>query len=203
MPRNAKTVTEYSGMGALPRANGVTFRVWAPHAEQVYVTGTFNDWGKDSAPLVNEKNGYWSTDVPDAKVGDEYRYVIHPPPDWNLPPLSRLHPYTRKVTTSIGNGVIYDPRAFDWGDDTFHMASGNDLVIYEMHVGTFYVKEEGRPGTLDSAVEKLPYLQKLGINAVEVMPVAAISGDFRGATIRLILLQSRIFTAGRMHSSDS
>ena len=165
-------------MGAIPHAKGVTFRVWAPHAEKVYVTGTFNDWSTTATPLAKEENGYWSTGVPDAKVGDEYRYVIHTPPDWNLPPLSRIDPYARKVTTSIGNGVIYDPRAFDWGDDTFRMATGNELVIYEMHVGTFYVKEEGRPGTLDSAVEKLPYLQKLGINAVELMPVAEFSGDF-------------------------
>jgi 1,4-alpha-glucan branching enzyme len=165
-------------MGAVPRAKGVTFRVWAPHAEKVYVTGTFNDWSTTATPLAKEENGYWSADVSEAKTGDEYRYLIHTPPDWNLPALSRIDPYARKVTTSIGNGVIYDPRAFDWGDDAFHMATGNELVIYEMHVGTFYVKEEGRPGTLDSAVEKLPYLQKLGINAVEVMPVAEFPGDF-------------------------
>ena len=66
------------------------------------------------------------------------------------------------MTSSIGNGVIYDPKAFDWGGDTFHMATGNELVIYEMHVGTFNVKEEGHPGTLDSAIEKLPYLQEPG-----------------------------------------
>jgi 1,4-alpha-glucan branching enzyme len=178
MSKEAQTAKRHSGMGAIPHAKGVTFRVWAPHAEKVYITGTFKDWSTTSAPLDKEKNGYWSTDLPGAKAGDEYRYVIHAPPDWHLPPLSRIDPYARKVTSSIGNGVIYDPQAFDWGDDTFHMATGNELVIYEMHVGTFHVKEEGRPGTLDSAVEKLPYLQKLGINAVEVMPVAEFSGDF-------------------------
>lgn len=47
-----------------------------------------------------------------------------------------------------------------------------------MHVGTFNVKEEGQPGTLDSSIEKLPYLQRLGINAVEVMPIAEFAGDF-------------------------
>ena len=93
-------------------------------------------------------------------------------------PLSRIDPYARKVTTSIGNGIIYDPQAFDWGDDAFHLATGNELVIYEMHVGTFNVKAAGQPGTLDSAIEKLPYLQQLGINAVELMPIAEFSGDF-------------------------
>jgi 1,4-alpha-glucan branching enzyme len=178
MSGKAQTVTTHPGMGAIPGAKGVTFRAWAPHAEKVYVTGTFNDWSKTSAPLVNEQNGYWSTDVSEAKVGDEYRYLIHTPADWKLPPLSRIDPYARKVTSSIGNGIIYDPEAFDWGDAAFHMATGNELVIYEMHVGTFNVKEEGQPGTLDSAIEKLPYLNNLGINAVEVMPVAEFAGDF-------------------------
>jgi len=165
-------------MGAIPSAKGVTFRVWAPHAEKVYVTGTFNGWSETSTPLFNEKNGYWSTDVPEAKVGDEYRYVIHAPTDWNLPPLSRIDPYVRKVTNAVGNGIIYDPKAFDWGDDTFTIASWNELVIYEMHIGTFHVKEEGHPGTLDSAIEKLPYLKELGINAIEVMPIMEFAGDF-------------------------
>jgi 1,4-alpha-glucan branching enzyme len=178
MSEEAQTKTRDSGMGAIAGAKGVTFRVWAPHAEKVYVTGTSNDWKKTATPLAGEENGYWSADVSEAKVGDEYRYLIHTPADWNLPPLSRIDPYARKVTSSIGNGVIYDPKAFDWGDAAFHMATGNELVIYEMHVGTFNVKEEGQPGTLDSAIEKLPYLNNLGINAVEVMPVAEFAGDF-------------------------
>jgi 1,4-alpha-glucan branching enzyme len=82
------------------------------------------------------------------------------------------------VTNSTGNGIIYDHKAFDWGDNNFQMAPGNELVIYEMHVGTFNVKEDGQVGTFDSAIEKLPYLQELGINAVEVMPVMEFSGDF-------------------------
>jgi len=167
-----------SGMGAIPNAKGVSFRVWAPHAEKVYLIGSFNDWNETSTPLVSEPNGYWAIDVPEAKVGDEYRYVIHAPTDWNLPPLSRIDPYARKVTNAVGNGIIYDPDAFDWGDDAFTIASWNDLIIYEMHIGTFHVKEEGHPGTLDSAIEKLPYLKGLGINAIEVMPIMEFAGDF-------------------------
>jgi len=156
MSKKAQTATRPSRMGAIPGAKVVTFRVWAPHAEKVYVTGTFNDWSKTSTPLVKEKNGCWSTGVPKAKVGDEYRYVIHTPAEWNLPPLSRIDPYARKATKATGNGIIYDPQAFDWGDATFAIASWNELIIYEMHVGTFHVKKEGHPGTLDNASEKLP-----------------------------------------------
>ncbi len=67
MSKKANTVTKHPGMGAIPGAKGVTFRVWAPHAEKVYVTGTFNEWSKTSTPLISEKNGYWSADVSDAK----------------------------------------------------------------------------------------------------------------------------------------
>jgi 1,4-alpha-glucan branching enzyme len=178
MTEKARTMANHSGMGSIPNAKGVTFRVWAPHAEMVYVTGTFNDWSKASTPLAREENGYWSADLAEAKVGDEYRYLIHTPADWNLPPLSRIDPYARKVTKALGNGIIYDPKAFDWGDDAFIITSWNELIIYEMHVGTFNVKEEGQPGTLDGAIEKLPYLRELGINAVEVMPIMEFAGDF-------------------------
>jgi 1,4-alpha-glucan branching enzyme len=167
-------VKKHPGMGAILTASGVTFRVWAPHAEKVYVTGTFNDWSETSTPLAREENGYWSTDVSEAKTGDEYRYLIHSPKGV----LSRLDPYARKVTSSIGNSVIYDPKAFDWGENNFQMATGNELVIYEMHIGTFNVKEEGQVGTFASAMEKFPYLKELGINAIEVMPIAEFSGDF-------------------------
>jgi len=64
------------------------------------------------------------------------------------------------------------------------------------------VKEEGKPGTLDSAIEKLPYLNNLDINAVEVMPVMGFQATFRGATIRHIPLPLKVFTVGRMHSRD-
>ena len=169
-----KAAIKYPGMGVILGAKGVTFRVWAPNAEQVYLTGTFNNWSKTLTPLAKEKSGYWSTEVSDTKVGDEYRYLIHGPKG----PLSRIDPYARQVTSSTGNGVIYDPKAFGWGNGTFQMATGNELIIYEMHVGTFNVKEEGRPGTFESATEKLPYLQELGINAVEVMPIVEFPGDF-------------------------
>jgi len=168
------TAIKYPGMGAVPDADGVAFRVWAPFAEKVFVIGSFNDWSKTSTPLRREKNGYWSAEVSEAKTGDEYRYLIHGPRG----PLSRIDPYARKVTNSVGNGVIYDPHAFAWGADHFDMATGNELVIYEMHIGTFNVQKEGQPGTFRSSIEKLPYLQGLGINAVEVMPIAEFPGDF-------------------------
>ena len=91
MSKKSDTAIKNPGMGAIPGARGVTFRVWAPHAEKVYVTGTFNGWSKTEAPLVREENGYWSAEVSEAKTGEEYRYLIHGPKGF----LSRMDPYAR------------------------------------------------------------------------------------------------------------
>ena len=153
--------------------------------------------------MTSEKNGYWSIDVPGAKAGDEYRYLIHAPADWNLPPLSRIDPYARKVTNAMGNGIIYEPQAFDWGDTAFQMATGNELVIYEMHIGTFHVKEEGKPGTFDSAIEKFTLSKRTGYQCHRSdADCRSFRVTFRGATIRRIPLLLRVFTVGRMRSSD-
>ena len=52
-----------SGMGALPHGAGVAFRVWAPHADAVYVTGSFNEWSPDTHAMIKESNGYWYADI--------------------------------------------------------------------------------------------------------------------------------------------
>lgn len=163
--------SEQMGMGAIPFAGGVAFRVWAPNATAVFVTGTFNEWSDAANPLASEGNGYWSTDVAAAQRGDEYRYLIH----HGDQKLSRMDPYAREVTNSVGNARVPD-FTFDWGNDDFTLPAWNELVIYEMHIGTFHSKGEGAPGTFYSAIEKLPYLQQLGINVVEIMPSAEFPG---------------------------
>ena len=174
MSKKNTTVLKPPAMGAIPDEKGMTFRVWAPHAEKVIVTGSFNSWSTTSISMAKEKNGCWSITVSEAKIGDEYKYLVQGPKGL----LSRIDPYARKVTCSNGNGVIYGPNDFDWGDDNFRMAMGNELIIYEMHIGTFNAKEKERPGAFESAIEKIPYLKDLGINAVEVMPIMEFSGDF-------------------------
>lgn len=162
------------GMGAIPHEGCVTFRVWAPHADSVSVMGSFNDWLSDAHPLSSEKEGYWATDVEEAKPGDTYKYEIINGDQT----LERIDPYARQVTQSDGVGVIYDP-TFDWGeDDSFEMVPWNELVIYEMHVGTFHDRSGDDPGDFSSAIEKLSYLKDLGVTAIEVMPPMEFAGDF-------------------------
>lgn len=166
------TTSPAGGMGAIPLEKGVAFRVWAPHAQSVSVMGTFNDFAPDTHPLTSEGNGNWYGEVPAAKAGDEYKFHLIN----GEQKMARIDPYARQVTNSVGNGVIYHDD-FDWGPDDYKLPSWNELVIYELHIGTFARSEEGKPGTFDDAIKRLKYLKAMGINAVEIMPVAEFAGD--------------------------
>jgi 1,4-alpha-glucan branching enzyme len=162
-------------MGALPFPGGTTFRVWAPHADAVFVTGTFDDWAGDRHALARDadgRGGTWSADVAAVAVGDEYRFTIRTPEGDR----SRVDPYARQVTSSVGNAIVYDPHAFDWGDDHFQMPSWDDIVIYELHVGTFARTDDHR-GDFDRAARRLDYLRELGVSAIQVMPPFEFAGD--------------------------
>ena len=161
------------GMGALPHESGVAFRVWAPHADAVYVTGSFNSWSPDAHPMTKEQDGYWYADIAAAAVGSEYRYRIVS----GDKQLLRIDPYAREVTNSIGNAVVHDPH-FDWEGDDFQLPAVNELVIYEMHLGTFgKAKEDGPVDKFAEAIQQLDHLQRLGVNVIEVMPLAEFAGS--------------------------
>ena len=165
--------SERPGMGAVPYPGGVMFRVWAPHATAVSVHGTFDDWKPEGEPLAAEDGGTWSADVSGAKDGDEYRFLVRN----GDRVLSRIDPRARRLTTSVGNAIVYDASAFDWGDDQFHTPHWDDLVIYELHVGTFSEGMHGRPGTLEGVRCRLPYLRQLGVGAIQLMPPYEFAGD--------------------------
>jgi 1,4-alpha-glucan branching enzyme len=162
----------YPGRGASPYEGGVSFRVWAPNADAVFVTGDFNGWKFHTHPLAAEDGGYWSVAVPRARAGQRYKFRILT----GQQELWRVDPYAREVTNSVGDSVIFDP-AFDWDDDSFQTPPWNEMTIYEMHVGTFNRKLADRPGTFDMAIEKLDYLVNLGINTILVMPPVEFAGD--------------------------
>jgi 1,4-alpha-glucan branching enzyme len=170
------------GMGSIPYAGpagtGVTFRVWAPNATSITAPGTFNGWNTTAHRLVREgTSGLWSADIPSAKTGDHYKYFVNGTYWWK-------DPRSRKVTTSGynasgANSVIYDPAAFDWITDSRLPADPSNLVIYEMHVGAFYdpTPSAAGPGKFTDAIAKLDYLAGLGVNAVELLPIAEFPGD--------------------------
>lgn len=166
-------------MGSIPYADaggtGVTFRVWAPNATSVVVRGSFNGWSSTANPLVKETGGLglWSADVATARNGDQYKYYLN-----NT--LWKRDPRGRKVVNSSDNSIVYDPNAFNWGGDTRLAVNTSDLVIYELHVGAFYdaTPSSGGPGKFADAITKLDYLTNLGINAIELMPLAEFAGDY-------------------------
>ena len=172
------------GWGSFPyhdtTGTGVTFRVWAPNATSVYVPGQFNNWSTSATPLAREMTngvwtGVWSADVTAAAAGEQYKYFISYSGGsvWHHDPRARWVTYSGP--TSGANDIIYDPTAFKWNGDSLPAPALNDLFVYELHIGTFYTNGGG--SKFVSATNKLDYLKSLGVNAVEVMPIAEFPGD--------------------------
>ena len=88
----------------------------------------------------HEGNGYWFGHAPKAAPGDEYRYRLTTADGT----ISKIDPYARQVTSSVGNAVVYDHAAFDWEDDDVVAPPHHELVIYELHIGSFYAPDEDR-----------------------------------------------------------
>ena len=158
-------------VGAIASKSGVSFRVWAPFAERVSVTGSFNGWSE--FPLNSELDGYWSVFVPHAEAGQEYKYIIHKGDNTFL----RNDPRARQFTTTAGNSVIVDDD-FDWGEQPdFVLPPIEQQIIYEMHVGTFNRADASTVGTFETAMTKLDHLKDLGITTIELMPVTSMSEE--------------------------
>jgi 1,4-alpha-glucan branching enzyme len=157
---------------------GVTFRVWAPNASAVAVRGDFNGWG-ETVMTREGGGGYWSGTAGSARAGDEYRYAIR----WegNSGGTDQLDPRSLQIRTNPGgvrNSVVYDHSEFDWeGHKVPPEIAPWDRVMYELHTGTFHDPDplDGRPGTFDDAITRLPYLKRLGVNTIALMPVAEFS----------------------------
>lgn len=158
-------------LGCYRVEGGYRFSVWAPHAEGVSVIGDFNNWNANAHICQVDDQGVWSVDVSEAAPGQGYKYAIQV----GEQRFDRIDPRAREVSNSAGHSLIMEEN-FDWEGIEFTMPHWNELVIYELHIGTFHTSE-GQVGTFDSAIERLPYLKELGINAIEVMPLAEFAGD--------------------------
>ena len=149
-------------LGANLAGDSCDFRVWAPSAQTVTLR-LINDQGSHDWPMQSS-DGYFTLQA-FARPGDKYFYIV----DQNKPvpdPVSRLLPEGVHGPTEI-----VDPERFPWTDSAWRGLPLRDYVIYELHIGTFTPE-----GTFDAAIAKLPYLKKLGITVIEIMPVAAFPG---------------------------
>jgi 1,4-alpha-glucan branching enzyme len=174
----------YTGMGAVLSNGGSTFRCWAPNASAVWVAGDFTnpiwDAGKvalarDSTDSTNEGYFYWSAFVSGVAAGNLYKFLIQNeaigPGNPGGAPIWKIDPYGGDATAAdtLGNSIVIDS-TFAWGASIFQMPAWNQMVIYELHIGTFNA-DPNQAGTFTDAIGRLGYLAKtLGINAVEVMP---------------------------------
>ncbi len=172
LPPSNQQQAAVGGMGPIALQQGVAFRVWAPHADTVSVIGEFNDWKAEANPLVRDENGNWFTVVEQAQPGQQFKYQI----TRGEQSFQRIDPRVREVTTSVGNGVIHDP-SFDWQGDDLQMPNWNELVIYETHIGTFFRTDKDSVGTFDDFAKKFGHLKMLGVNALQIMPIAEFAGD--------------------------
>lgn len=149
-------------LGAVARDGGVAFRAWARDAPEIALV--LKQSGDDSVVPLTRDGEYVTASIPGIAPGTRYAYRIggQDVPD----PCSRGQPDGVHAPSEV-----VDPNVFAWTDAAFSPPAWEDAVVYELHIGTFTP-----PGTFDAAAEALPRLRDLGVNAVEVMPVAAFPG---------------------------
>src|SRR6185437_16164682 len=139
-----------------------TLSVWAPLAEHVQA-----DVGGDRHDMTpNSRPGWWQLSVPTAGHGTDYAFRVNggeARPD----PRSMWQPHGVH-----GASRIYDHAQFAWSDAHWRGVPLSGAVLYELHIGTFTTD-----GTFDAAIEHLDHLVELGVDAVEVLPIAAYDGD--------------------------
>ncbi|MBI2810314.1 MAG: malto-oligosyltrehalose trehalohydrolase, partial [Candidatus Melainabacteria bacterium] len=143
----------------------VEFRLWAPSCKSVSVTLSYGDY-ESSIALAAEEDG-WFVGSGKAKPGARYKFITDDGlavPD----PASRYQP-----EDVHGLSQIVDPNSFEWTDNDWHGLPWSQTVLYELHVGTFTPE-----GTFAGVASKLDYLKKLGVTAIELMPVADFPGEY-------------------------
>lgn len=148
-------------LGANVYGNATRFRVWAPEAETVEVVLD----GGGAHGMAREADGFHAAVISGVGAGERYRYRVDgrgPFPD----PASRYQP-----EGVHGPSEVVDWRHFPWTDGGWRGVDPGEVVLYELHTGTFTGE-----GTFAGAAEKLAYLKELGVTAVELMPVADFPG---------------------------
>ncbi len=143
------------------------FRVWAPLRESVALQLEMlgEQETQRTIEMDREERGYWTTEVNGLQPGQRYRYLL----DGEL---ERADPASHAQPNGVhGPSAIVDHHAFCWHDDDWTGRPLEELIIYELHVGTFTPS-----GTFSAIIPRLTDLCDLGVTAVELMPVAQFPG---------------------------
>jgi maltooligosyltrehalose trehalohydrolase len=161
----SRVQTVRASFGATAERGATSFRVWAPAARRVSLQ-LESGRAAGGHRMSREADGTFVLRVRGATAGDLYRYRIDgsgPFPD----PASRFQPFGVH-----GPSEIVDPAAFTWTDRSWRGIDAPATIVYELHVGTFTPE-----GTFAAAAARLPYLEDLGVTAIELMPIADFAGD--------------------------
>jgi len=154
-----------TSLGAWPDGDSTRFRVWAPAAKTLEVVLESPYADPAAHQLTRQADGVFSVALPGIGAGARYRYR----PDGKGPfpdPASRFQP-----EGVHGPSEVVDPTRYPWSDRGWRGLKLEDLIIYELHVGSF-----SPAGTFAGVTERLPYLSELGITAIELMPLADFPG---------------------------
>jgi maltooligosyltrehalose trehalohydrolase len=151
--------------GALARQDGsVCWRVWAPSAKSVDLI-LIEGGHRQPCRLARDEEGYFNHTQAGVREGQRYAFRVDNGPE-RPDPASLWQPDGVHQPSAV---VL--PGHFRWTDQDWKGVHRQDLVIYELHVGTFTPD-----GTFDAVIPRLDDLRKLGVTAIEIMPVAQFPG---------------------------
>ncbi len=144
------------------------FTLWAPDAKSITVELVdSNVEGRESIRVAMKAgpSGYHTAEIDHVSAGARYFYRVDggpPRPD----PASRYQP-----EGVHGPSEVVDAFSYRWNDESWSGHDRDDLIIYELHIGTFTAE-----GTFLAAIDRIEELVDLGVTAIELMPVAACAG---------------------------
>ncbi|MEW6252682.1 MAG: alpha-amylase family glycosyl hydrolase [Planctomycetota bacterium] len=160
----------HAPLGAtLTSDGGAVFRVWAPGATSAYAAGQFNNWSTTSLPMSRLGADFIRKVAAPVTRNQKYKYVFQPNTVWKTDARGRA-----MDQGDYSNTLIIDPQQFTWTDQRFRTPAFEDMIIYELHVGTFSGLNDGlnRLGRFRDVVDRhVDHLRYLGVNAVELMPI--------------------------------
>jgi 1,4-alpha-glucan branching enzyme len=176
LPASLEHIGPNTPMGANLIADGATFRVWAPHARSVHVTGDFNARQRNDASLLTrDVHGHWCGFIPGAR--DRQRYMFYVVGDGSEGP--KRDPYARELQTPFPSDCIIRKTDFPWHDSGYVTPKFHNFVIYQLHVGTFFTPNLPRKaGTFLDVARKIPHFTDLGVTAIQLMPIQEFQTQF-------------------------
>ena len=173
-------------MGAHPFVQdgeqGYLFRVYAPEAEKVSVMGEFNDWNRDADYMTRDEQGIWEKFIPNIPEYAAYKYSV-----WakSGDVFDKSDPYGFHFETRPGNATkAYDIDGYEWGDASWldwrkkHLPYSNPVNIYECHLGSWKMHEDGNFYSYRQLADELvPYVKEMGYTHIEFMPLTEYPFD--------------------------